>query len=79
MIDLTELVGLGHHLTEHGADFKAEGAETASFIRREVAAIESDGEPVLGLLLLAIGIGELAHKMSGVAALGPCLGELATD
>jgi hypothetical protein len=45
-------------------------------MRREVAALTDDFEPVESLLYLRVGVREFADEMAHVPALDPCFGDL---
>ncbi len=67
------------HRAQHAADLGAQAQKYVALRSVEVSAVSGCFDPVLGFLLLGVGVAQLTYEMSLVVPLGPRFGNLRTD
>ena len=66
-----EVVGFDNHIVDHPADGLPCGIKVSMLFRLDVTAVERIIQPRLGFIGFTDGIGQLADKGGGIAAMPP--------
>src|SRR3989304_792114 len=71
-----EKARLGNHTCKEPANLDGATPQARATLGGPISSVSGDRDPVLGFLLLTIGVGQLRDKVPLVRALCPCLGNL---